>query len=247
MAPTESIIERIRKMIRLANDAGATEGERDNAMRMAHKTLAKYNLDLAAVMESKDQKAESGEKREHVKAKFFGQVWARSASASIAELFFCNYFYRKLGANTDHVSHSFIGRHSNAVTAQEIAAFVVKAINKEAMAYRNRHHLPYESYRAFAAAASVKVSQRCQDMRQEQEDEQEQVVLSGPPGTALVLAKVYDDEKAGNAAYMEQLGVILSKKKSPGMHDANDYHAMMAGARFGEQVSLTPQLSGSKR
>jgi len=36
-------------MLRLANDAGASEGERHNAMRMAHATLAKHNLDLASV------------------------------------------------------------------------------------------------------------------------------------------------------------------------------------------------------
>lgn len=48
----ERILSRVRKMLRLANDAGATEGKRDNAMRMAHATLAKYNLDIAQAEES---------------------------------------------------------------------------------------------------------------------------------------------------------------------------------------------------
>ena len=41
------ILARVRKLLNLANNAAATEGERDNAMRMAHATLAKYNLSLA--------------------------------------------------------------------------------------------------------------------------------------------------------------------------------------------------------
>ena len=40
-------LERVKKMLTLANDAGATEGERDNALRMAHATLAKHNLTLS--------------------------------------------------------------------------------------------------------------------------------------------------------------------------------------------------------
>jgi hypothetical protein len=46
---TEWVLERVRKLLALGTNAGATEGERDNAMRMAHALLAKYNLDMAQV------------------------------------------------------------------------------------------------------------------------------------------------------------------------------------------------------
>ena len=60
--PHEKIMARVKKMLTLAYDKGATEGERDNALRMAHKYLAKYNLDIAEVEASGDKKAK-GEPR----------------------------------------------------------------------------------------------------------------------------------------------------------------------------------------
>jgi hypothetical protein len=41
------ILEKVKKLLALANDKGATEGERDNALRMAHGMLAKHNLDMS--------------------------------------------------------------------------------------------------------------------------------------------------------------------------------------------------------
>ena len=41
------ILDRVKKMLAIANDSAASEGECDNALRMAHNTLAKHNLDMA--------------------------------------------------------------------------------------------------------------------------------------------------------------------------------------------------------
>jgi hypothetical protein len=43
----EKVLARVKKMMTLATDAGASEGERENALRMAHATLAKYNLTMS--------------------------------------------------------------------------------------------------------------------------------------------------------------------------------------------------------
>lgn len=46
MSPeTLRILEKVKKLFALANDAGAAEGERDNALRMAQALLRKHNLD----------------------------------------------------------------------------------------------------------------------------------------------------------------------------------------------------------
>src|SRR5215472_4319088 len=84
---SEQILARVRKMLALANDAGATEGERDNALRMAHATLAKYNLDLAAaeIAGGEDERADSLEPRVEQAGKFGGWAWAQHIANSIAE------------------------------------------------------------------------------------------------------------------------------------------------------------------
>lgn len=47
------VLARVRKMMALANDdAAASDGERDNALRMAHATLLKHNLTMAAAEEA---------------------------------------------------------------------------------------------------------------------------------------------------------------------------------------------------
>lgn len=47
------ILEKVKKLLALAGNAGATEGERDNALRMAHGLLAKHNLDMADLVSKK--------------------------------------------------------------------------------------------------------------------------------------------------------------------------------------------------
>ena len=47
MAANEKVLERIKKMLTLGNDAGATEAERETALRMAYNVMAKYNLTIA--------------------------------------------------------------------------------------------------------------------------------------------------------------------------------------------------------
>ena len=46
---TESIIKRIKKLLTLANNSGATEAEAKNAMAMAQRLMTKYNISMANV------------------------------------------------------------------------------------------------------------------------------------------------------------------------------------------------------
>jgi len=75
MNPPNPIIEKIKKLLALAADSGATEGERDNAIRMAHGLLAKHNLDMAQVTAS--QQIEGREKYQN---DTWGMLWCRQVS-----------------------------------------------------------------------------------------------------------------------------------------------------------------------
>ena len=58
MAANEKVLERIKKMLTLGNDAGATEAERETALRMAYNVMAKYNLTIADLpSEAKGERA----------------------------------------------------------------------------------------------------------------------------------------------------------------------------------------------
>lgn len=241
MTVNEKILKRIRKLIALANDAGATEGERDNALRMAHATLAKYNLDMEEVASS-----QHAEDRVQLADRFFGQRWARTTCHYVAELFFCSYFYRRINNNTDDINHYFVGKHSNAVTASEIAQFVVRAINKEAQRYRKATGSSYKSYRAFCQGAMLAVSARCQLLQSKAEtmgvDDTQPALAAPGTSTALVLASLYQREAQANADYLKSTGTEVREGKAGAWQFADDTMAHHAGARFGQRVSLQPQL-----
>lgn len=248
------VLRRVRKMMKLAQDAGASEGERDNAMRMVHATLAKYNISMSQV--GTGEAAE--EAREHLAQPFLGKPWAIQIAAAVARMYFCHYFYQNMGGNagpTQKAMHTFTGRHSNVVTAQEMARFVVESVNREAQRYQRSIGGRYGDYRAFAQGAAGRIRQRCHQIEEDaktkgvedvpQSDEPETLALQGPaqPGTALVLSTLYKTEEDANKQYIEKhVGKLGKGRASTYAPGATDHHARSAGAAFGSKVSLHKQV-----
>lgn len=236
------ILSRVKKMMTLANNAGATEGERDNAMRMAHATLAKYNLSM---MEAEAAGTEKAEKRDKMYVDT-RHAWTRSVAAGIARLFFCNYFFVTL-RHAGKLRHYFVGRASNALTAQLMMEYVVESINREgrkravdASRLYGDSKGAYE--RNFAKGAAQRVWERCVEIQEAAERAPVEVV--GSKSTALVLASFYKQEAEANTAFIEQeLNVKLE--------DTNDRQRPAGagyrdGKEFGDRVSLNRQLGGKE-
>lgn len=238
------ILDRVRKMLRLAQDAGATEGERDNAMRMAHATLAKYNLELAET-EVQGGSTSKEEPREKQSEDFLGHPWALQISAAIARLYFCFYYYQGIRGNggpNRKAKHVFVGRHSNAITAKEMAAFVTQAVHREACRYQRAVKGNVPIYRAFAQAAAQKVRLRVHEIL---EATKAQTTAPKTPGTALVLASVYKTEEQANLQFLQGLGMKFGHGRQQSF--AGDAAARTAGAAYGASVSLQRQIGeGSK-
>jgi len=236
---SKRIVARVQKMLRLAADAGAAEGERDTAMRMAHALLAKHNLDLHAVSSSTpaNETAASSEPRVDTSAEFDGWVWARSACQSIGELFFCHYLYAKTGKSSRSCRHYFIGRVSNSTTAALVAEFVVEAIYREARraAQRANAESTSEFIRSFGWGAALRIKERVQELRR--------APTPAPtvPGTSLVLANVYDTEARANQQYLATRFGSSVRRGSGGRRTANT-SALAEGRAYGANVSLNAQV-----
>lgn len=231
------ILRRVRKMMALANDKGASEGERDNAMRMVQAYLAKYNLDMGTV----NAEEQTEEAREKHSADFLGKPWALQIAAAIARLYFCHYFYSTLGGNkgpTQPARHTFVGRHSNVVTAQEMAQFVVESVNREAQRYKRDIMGSYGDYRAFAQGAAERIRQRVRILIDEASTKG--VATEEEPGTALVLASLYQRETDANKNWLTTQGVKLSSSRSQSYAEGS--HARAAGRSYGSNVSLHRQV-----
>lgn len=157
METPNPIIAKIKKLLALANDKGASEGERDNALRMAHAFLAKHNLDMQEVMAH----GATVEERLDFANTAFGMLWCRSISQSVAKLFFCKYYYSQ-HKQSDKVNHHFVGKASNATTAALMAEYVNASIVKECRK-RFKGDLTPEG-RAFGVGASDRIRERVAEM-----------------------------------------------------------------------------------
>lgn len=227
MIDQEKVLARVRKMLKLANDAGATEGERENALRMAHATLAKYNLELSEAPEVKDDRGQ-------LIVSFYGRPWARATASAVGRLFFCRYVYIPNG-DAKKVKHVFIGRQANAATASEMAAYVVGSINKEARRRQRELSQGNEWYRSFAWGAAQKICERVDELIKSSQNERS-------PGKSLVLASVYQTEQVKNDELLSQLHPRLNrgtagKKTILGA-------AASQGRQYGETVNLNRQVGG---
>lgn len=240
MEANDRIIERIKKMLALANDKGATEGERDNALRAAHATLAKYNLDLAAVEAHVSAKSKapgaSNEPRDAHTANFFGRPWARAAIIAVAKLCFCKYIYVSASKAKD-TTHYFVGRHSNSVTAALLAEFVVESINREGRSRQRREGRLNPWFISFAWGAAIAVTARVEEILRAGDPAH---MANGSPGTSLILSDLYDTEERANALVVSQRWPTLRKGTSgKGIHDRDGYSN---GQAYGSSINLDRRL-----
>lgn len=238
------IISKIRKLLALANNAAATDGERDNAMRQAHAMLAKYNLDVATV-EAATGKATAGEERVEQESEFYGRPWARRVCGAIAELFFCRYLYVPSG-DAKMTVHSFIGRKSNATTAAEMSKYVVESILKEGRRRTRELGQGNAWRRSFCLGAAAAIQVRAAKMLDEstKPEAPQPEVKTKVPGTALVLASVYQQEQEANKAMVEKQYPDL--KAGRGGKGLSSTDAAVEGARYGKTVSLSRQIKDDR-
>lgn len=231
MTDKTEMLNKIRKTLALANDAGATEQERETALRMAHALLAKHNLSLAQVEQSG---SEPDERRGVKETTFYGPPWARIVAMAVAKLCFCEYVTQP-GRRVNETRHYFIGRESNAVTASELSRYVIESIKREKT--RTGGGV------SFANGAAHAVYHRCMAMIEEAK-----AVKPAPAstGTALVLADIYASEHKHNR-------VVIAAKWHGGLRSgrvgsrSRDGEAYRRGQSYGQSVNLNRSVGGSRQ
>lgn len=234
---TNKILTKVRKMMAIAGDGAAAEGERDNALRMAHALLAKHNLSMAEV-EAKG--GEAGEARGVELCESRNQPWARTTAMAVANMLFCSYFFSR-SSRAGKVMHNFVGREGNAKTAAELANFVISSIMSEANKQWKKQADPGPWWTSFCKGAAHRIHERCKEIREAAENASK--AEAGSTGTALVLASVYASKLAANKQYIsDRLGIKLVTKPVRSKAATEGYHA---GRSFGNGIQLNRQVGWS--
>lgn len=230
---TEKIIDRIRKMLALANDLAATEGERDNALRMAYATMAKYNIDEALVAKSKEQQ----EARINFENQTFSWKWARDVNSIIARMFFCKLVMGRKINGTQTVFH-FLGKESNAMTAAVMADWIVKSILKEARKSYKDNTCP--ETRSFAVGAMYRLQARIEEMQKTEAASQ------SSESRALVLVSLMESELKENEEFMYEQFKNLRTARAVA-HSKIDGGAYRKGQEFGDKINLNKQVGATNK
>jgi hypothetical protein len=230
MAIETKILDRVKKMLALGNDAAASEGERETALRMAYNLLAKHNLSLS------DIPAEQvGELRERQDIIVSADKWARSLAHSVAKLFFCKYFYIRTQTSGKD-KHCFVGRQSNVLTATYMTEYLIKSVKREA-AKRYKSVTSPEG-RSFCVGTVSAIRARVDEMLERGTEE--------TVSNALVLINVHKAEDLANNSWLENVGMKLTVGKARADNSLVG-GAFYDGKAFGKTVSLVQQVGTASR
>jgi len=227
----EKILARVRKMLALANDEAATEGERDTALNMAQNLLVKHQLSMEDVAQfDKDKLDPRGE----FSTDGWNLPWCRDVRSAVAKLFMCSYFYRKINTTKGH--HTFLGRESNATTAMYMSEYIIKSLLRECDK-RYGHRLT-PGGRSFGVGAALRLHGRVREMQQQS---QREVTATG---SALVLVDLAAQEKSANEEMMYALHPKMRVAKARDLKV--DYSAYAAGREHANSIGLNTQVGNKK-
>lgn len=125
------IAAKVRKLLALANDGGATEAEADTALRMAQQIMADNNLSMATVAA---QGGSEGEDAQRDKQEARGRAmyqYQRNLMVAICEVNFC----MPLIITTGHRSSGYriIGRRANVASVMTMFDYLTQTINRLVM------------------------------------------------------------------------------------------------------------------
>ena len=217
-------IDRVRKMLAIANNSGATAEERDTALTLATDLINKHNLPSADELSRQQVNAE--EARVIVRTPMWAQAgWAHQVYNACARLMMCTYFIGEKTSVTKTVG-VFVGKESNTISAQLLAEFVCTSIRREV-----RARYKYDTAalgRSYATGVTVEINRRVS------------ALLAGPGGGADSVALVRQTEAQKNDEFVAENMKIGKAKASK--HLEIDNKAYAAGHEFGAKIQLTRQV-----
>ncbi|QBQ71163.1 hypothetical protein S0112_037 [Shewanella phage S0112] len=224
----EKIIDKIKKLLAMANDERGNEHERDNALKRAHALIIKHGIDTAAL-------EDAGAVKEPMNCETFrcwSMNWCLSVYTSVGKLFMTTFYTSGKINGTKNVG-VYAGREAAVTAAIYMGTFIVDGILKEGRS-KGWHNLD-KNMRSFGMGAAAKIHSRIEEMFEEAAREQRK-----RQGTGTELAVLDLREQRGQEVdeYLSStLGVNLVTKKH--RRSRIDREAYEKGKEHGSKVNLS--------
>lgn len=224
------IQDRIRKLLAVTKDRGATPAEMENAMTLASALMAKYNIEHIA------------EKTEVVKKQYDWitdkwHAWILNAVSRINGVTF----------SYSDIDVKIYGRPENIDGTWQMFSWLVIQIER---AYKE--NLPKglsQSIRAnyrktFKQAAAARVYHRCEEIIAQMRTKDD-VAMKATGSRALVVAQTNDQLLHEAKEYLEGLG--LKFKKSRGRTKVSTGYGTRAGVEAGDRIQIQRGVTETKK
>lgn len=243
----QQAIEKVQKLLALAADKGATQGEAEAATAAAQRILEAYNIDMATVGSAR----KPGQRAD---AKRAGGLyrWQRELWYEIAKLNFCIHFslkewdptkpsqyakkkgYEQAGGWT--FRHRVVGSRVNVLATENMADYLEGAINRLVKEQYGASGYFTTAANSFREGAVGTLSMRLQAKRDEILRAEKERAANAKTGNGrdLVLQSVIDAEKDANDDYLYGEGYSAQRRARQAAADAAYYERMAAKKAWAE-------------
>lgn len=245
----DKVIERVRKLLALANDAGANEHEAGLALERAMSLLAAHNLSMDEVQ----SQATDEEPTSDAVVVRYRENWRRTVCLGLGRLYFCRYYYEERlvpGANTSNKQrgegHVFVGLPHNVAVAREMATYLFSTVHRLAVDYARQERIEKgsgysEAVNAFRLAAGNRLYHRMDELRRSAERGELKASSGGTNLPAMV--DLYKRLEDLNDEWLRKRGIKLQTANS--RTSMKNARAFAAGDAAAKGINLQPQLGGA--
>lgn len=210
----DKIASRVRKLLALAHDNSASQGEIENAMRMARELMTQYGIEDSDLQEDDTSNPIVDERGQ---AKNTSQRWEQSLSIAISNI--CDVVAYRCGG----VIH-FVGYARDVAVARELYPSLVVTARTLARMELGKGWTP--SHRSFAEGFVSALISRSKDWKKEAENT-----------TAIVVRK-----DVAIREWLNGQGLKLSRARRRGGGGRYDAAAAAAGSKAGNRIALGERL-----
>lgn len=248
---TNPIIEKIKKLLRLAQDKGATEAEAATAMSMVQEILAQHNLSMSEIdMTDKAADPVAGH-RGRTTGK--NNKWELDIFAGAAKLNFSFYYTINISDRYDKritkMQHVVVGKPVNVLASELLADYLLDTVTKMAKEYSVTGHCCAAALMAGTSNAMAVhrfkqgMARRLRIRMLELVDARSKAATKTSDGRNLpALADAYEASANEIKLFIEQQDLGLKDKTN---HLRGVSGAYYAGKAAADQINLDKQIGGT--
>lgn len=248
------VIARIRKLMALTVQRGASEAEAEIATGHVQRLLAEHNLSMAAVEASGGSSGEHGRRTKETFSRRQVYKWQRDLMTAVAELNFCVAFPRwesRTGGPDIFDGYDLIGRIDNVATCRLMFDYLLHSIERLAREYVNNDPTQFftRTAHSFKEGCSTRLTERLFDKHREIVEEQErkareeQAAARHPAAAssnlpAIILKDIVQSEKDLNEDLRRGLEPGTTARRRQEQEEKSERQRLERERRFNEALAM---------